>query len=98
MNSEQLLLTACCLPLTEQEVRVTDRLDLLKEGARVVKGREYQELLLKIDQLVENIILGTFRLRDDDLDSLKEDSVLQAARDLVKTVKQARKLKAELGA
>jgi len=71
---------------------VTDRLDLLKEGARVVKEREYQELLLKIDQLVENIILGTFRLRDDDLDSLKEDSVLQAARDLAKTVK-----KAELG-
>ena len=76
----------------------TDRLDLLKEGARVVKEREYQELLLKIDQLVENIILGTFRLRDDDLDSLKEDSVLQAARDLAKTVKAARKLKAELGA
>lgn len=77
---------------------MTDRLDLLKEGVRVVKERQYQELLLKIDQLVENIILGTFRLRDDDLDSLKEDSVLQAAKDLAKTVKQARKLKAELGA
>ena len=77
---------------------MTDRLDLLKEGARVVKEREYLEMLLKIDQLVENIILGTFRLRGDDLDSLKEDSVLQAARDLAKTVKQARKLKAELRA
>jgi len=75
---------------------VTDRLDLLKEGAKVVKEREYRELLLKIDQLVENIILGTFRLRDDDLDSVKEDSVLQAARELAKTVKQARKLKVEL--
>ena len=74
-----------------------ERMDLLKEGARVVKEREYKELLLKIDQLVENIILGTFRLRDDDLDSLKEDSVLQAAKDLAKTVKVARKLKAELG-
>ena len=75
-----------------------EKLDLMREGARVVKEREYGELLLRIDQLVENVILGTFRLRDDDLDSLKEESVLQAARDLAKTVKQARKLKAELGA
>ena len=75
-----------------------EKLDLMREGARVVKEREYGELLLRIDQLVENVILGTFRLRDDDLDSLKEDSVLQAARELAKTVKQARKLKAELGA
>ena len=74
-----------------------EKLDLMREGARVVKEREYGELLLRIDQLVENVILGTFRLRDDDLDSLKEDSVLQAARELAKTVKQARKLKAELG-
>jgi len=77
---------------------VPEKLDLMREGARVVKEREYGELLLRIDQLVENVILGTFRLRDDDLDSLKEDSVLQAARELAKTVKQARKLKAELGA
>ena len=74
-----------------------EKLDLMREGARVVKEREYGELLLRIDQLVENVILGTFRLRDDDLDSLKEDSVLQAARELAKTVKQARKLKTELG-
>jgi hypothetical protein len=76
---------------------MADTLDLMKKGALVEKRERYKTLLIKIGQLIENISVGTFRYRDDDLDSIKDEHVLQAAQELAKVMKEARKLQKELG-
>lgn len=76
---------------------MADTLDLMKKGAMVEKRECFKALLIKIDQLIENISVSTFRLRDDDLDSIKDEHVLQAAQELKQVLAEARKLQKELG-
>jgi hypothetical protein len=76
---------------------MADTLDLMKKGAMVEKQERFQALLIKISQLIENISVGTFRFRDDDLDSIKDVHVLQAAQELRHVLTEARKLQKELG-
>lgn len=76
---------------------MADALDLMKKGARVEKQERFQTLLIKISQLIENISVGTFRFRDDDLDSIKDEHVLHAAQELRQVLAEARKLQKELG-
>jgi tRNA threonylcarbamoyladenosine modification (KEOPS) complex Cgi121 subunit len=76
---------------------MADALDLMKKGAMVDKQERFRALLIKIDQLIENINVSTFRLRDDDLESIKDEHVLQAAQELRQVLREARKLQKELG-
>jgi hypothetical protein len=76
---------------------MADTLDLMKKGAMVEKQERFRALLIKIDQLIENINVSTFRLRDDDLESIKDEHVCQAAQELRKVLGEARKLQKELG-
>jgi len=76
---------------------MADVLDLMKKGALVQKLEDFQALLREIDQQIQTIQVNTFRLRDEDLDSIKEDMVLIAAQKLAEKVKAARKLQKELG-
>ncbi|MGC2433426.1 MAG: hypothetical protein WA433_06565 [Desulfobaccales bacterium] len=73
-----------------------DHLELLKKGALAKKRERFQALLIRIDQLIAAIQLSTFRILDEDLDSIKEDHALAAASELASVLKLARKLKAEL--
>ena len=50
-----------------------DHLELLKKGALAEKRERFRALLIRIDQLIAAIQLNTFRIHDEDLDSLKED-------------------------
>jgi hypothetical protein len=75
---------------------MADTLDLMKKGALVEKQERFRALLIKIDQLIENISVSTFRLRDDDLDSIKDEHVCQAAQELRQVLTEARKLQKEL--
>ncbi len=75
---------------------MTDPLDLIKKGGLAAKKERLRDLCLKIDRLIQAIQLNTFRIHDEDLDSIKEDHVLAAAADLAEAVKLARKIKAEL--
>lgn len=77
---------------------MTDPLALMKKGALAEKQERLRELCLKIDRLIQAIQINTFRIHDEDLDSIKEDHVLAAAGDLAASVKLARKIKAELEA
>jgi len=74
-----------------------DHLKLLKKGALAEKRERFRNLLIRIDQLIAAIQLNTFRIHDEDLDSIKEDHALAAAKELAAGLKLARKLKAELG-
>jgi len=76
---------------------MTDPLDLMKKGALVQKLENFQGLLREIDQQIQTIQVNTFRIHDEDLDSIKEDLVLIAAQKLAEKVKAARKLQKELG-
>ncbi|MBM4301638.1 MAG: hypothetical protein FJ121_08925 [Deltaproteobacteria bacterium] len=76
---------------------MADALDLMKKGAMVEKQERFRALLIKIDQLIENINVSTFRLRDDDLDSIKDGHVFQAAKELMEVLAEARKLQKDLG-
>ncbi len=73
-----------------------DKLELLKKGALAEKRERFQELLSRIDRLIQTIQLNTFRIHDEDLDSITEDHVLAAAAELAAVLKLGRKLKAEL--
>ena len=73
-----------------------DRMELLKKGALAAKRERFRDLLIRIDRLIQAIQLNTFRIHDEDLDSIKEEHVLTAAQDLVRLLQEARKLKAEL--
>ena len=73
-----------------------DPLELLKKGALAKKRERFQALLIRIDQLIAAIQLNTFRIHDEDLDSIKEDHALAAAKELAAVLNLARKLKAEL--
>jgi hypothetical protein len=73
-----------------------DKLELLKKGALAEKRERFQELLIRIDRLIQTIQLNTFRIHDEDLDSIKEDHVLAAAAELAAVLKLGRILKAEL--
>ena len=73
-----------------------DHLKLLKKGALAEKRERLRNFLIRIDQLIAAIQLNTFRIHDEDLDSISEEHVLTAAHDLAAAVKEARKLKAEL--
>ncbi len=72
-----------------------DHLELLKKGALAEKRERFQALLIRIDRLIASIQLNTFRMHDEDLDSIKEDHALAAAAELASVLKLARKLKAE---
>lgn len=76
---------------------MTDPLDLMKKGALVQKLENFQSLLREIEQQIQTIQVNTFRIHDEDLDSIKEDLVLDAAQRLAEKVKTARKLQKELG-
>ena len=56
-----------------------DHLELLKKGALAEKREHFRDLLIRIDRLIQAIQLNTFRIHDEDLDSIKEDHVLAAA-------------------
>ena len=73
-----------------------DHLELLKKGALAEMRERFQSLLIRIDQLIAAIQIDTFRIHDEDLDSIKEDHALAAASELASVLKVARKLKAEL--
>jgi hypothetical protein len=73
-----------------------DHLDLLKKGALAEKRERYRALLIQIDRLIQTIQLNTFRIHDEDLQSIREDHVKAAAVELAQLVKQARKLQVEL--
>lgn len=76
---------------------MTDPLDLMKKGALVKRQEELRALFLEIGQQIQTIQVNTFRIHDEDLDSLKEDLVLAAAQKLAEMTKKARKLQRELG-
>jgi len=73
-----------------------DHLELLKKGALAEKRERLRNLLIRIDQLIAAIQLNTFRIHDEDLDSIKEDHAQAAAAELASAVKLARKLKEDL--
>ncbi len=73
-----------------------DHLELLRKGALAEKREKFQALLIRIDQLIQVINLNTFRIHDEDLQSIKELNVKAAAEELVAVVAEARKLQAEL--
>ena len=73
-----------------------DHLELLKKGALAEKRERFQNLLIRIDRLIQTIQLNTFRIHDEDLDSIKEDHAVAAAAELASVLKLARKLKAEM--
>lgn len=75
---------------------MSDPLALMKKGARAEKQERLRELCLKIDRCIQAIQFNTFRIHDEDLDSIKEDQVLASAGVLAETVKLARKIKHEL--
>ncbi len=77
---------------------MTDPLDLMKKGALAEKQERLRAECLRIDRLIQTIQINSFRLHDEDLDGLKEDQVLEAAKLLSAAAKLARKLKAELEA
>ena len=67
-----------------------DPLELLKKGALAKKRERFQALLIRIDQLIAAIQLNTFRIHDEDLDSIKEDHAVAAAAELASVLKVAR--------
>jgi hypothetical protein len=76
--------------------RMDHNLELLKKGRLAEKRERFLKLLIRIDRIIQSIQLNTFRIHDEDLDSIKEEHVLAAAQELREMVKEARKLKAEL--
>jgi hypothetical protein len=76
---------------------MADFMDLMKKGALADKRERLRGLLIRVEQLCENISVGIFHFRDDDLDSIKDQHVLHAAHELARVVDEARKLKKELG-
>lgn len=71
-------------------------IERLSREAFFEKQEELRALLTHIDGLISSIQINTFRYRDDDLEPIKEDLVLQNAQDLQKAVKEARRLQKEL--
>jgi hypothetical protein len=69
----------------------------MKKGALAQKQEDFRALLLVIDQQIQTIQINSFRIHDEDLESIKEDLVLAAAQKLAETVKTARRLQGELG-
>jgi cell division protein ZapA (FtsZ GTPase activity inhibitor) len=64
---------------------------------KVEQEEALRGLCREIDQQIQTMQVNTFRIHDEDLDSIKEDLVLDAAQKLARAVKAARKLQAELG-
>ncbi len=75
---------------------MADLNERLAKLRKVEQTEEFAHLVTRIGQLIENMHAGTFRVYDEDLSSLKEDSVADAAKELQIVVKKARKLQAEL--
>jgi len=75
---------------------MANALDLIRKGTLVVKQDRLKALFVKIDQLIENISVGIFHFREDDLDSIKDVHVLHAAQELTKVLTEARALQKEL--
>jgi hypothetical protein len=76
---------------------MADFLDLMRKGEQVEKRELLRGLLIRVEQLCENISVGIFHFRDEDLDSIKDEHVVHAARELQRVLAEARKLKKELG-
>lgn len=73
----------------------------LDERLLKLKRMEQQEalrvFLREVDAQIQVMQVNTFRIHDEDLDSIKEDLVLDAAQKLHRAVKDGRKLQRELG-
>jgi hypothetical protein len=73
----------------------------LDERLIKLKKVEQQEALRSlcrdVQAHIQTMQLNTLMIHDEDLDSIKEDLVLDAAQKLARAVKAARKLQAELG-
>lgn len=69
---------------------------LIEKGLLREKQERLEALKIKVDRLVKDINLHTFRYDDEDIQSIKEKAVVQAAHELEETLRQARALEKEL--
>jgi hypothetical protein len=69
---------------------------LIQKGLLQEKQERLAELKIKIDRLTKDINLYTFRVDFDDIESVKDNHLLQAAHELQDCLRQARALTREL--
>jgi cell division protein ZapA (FtsZ GTPase activity inhibitor) len=78
----------------EDGVDQTSRLIL--KGLLAEKREKLRELMIRIDRLVKDINHYTFRFDEEDIRSIKDDHLLQAAHELQEALRQARSLEKEV--
>jgi hypothetical protein len=69
---------------------------LIQKGLLEEKRERLAALKIKIDRLTKDINLYTFRMDFDDINSVKDNHLLQAAHELQETLRAARALEREL--
>ncbi len=73
-----------------------DILELAQKGALAKKRERYRELLTEIDSKLATIQRASLMLLPGNLDDIKDEEILLAARGLRELLAEARPLKAEL--
>ncbi|OPX18721.1 MAG: hypothetical protein BZ151_13090 [Desulfobacca sp. 4484_104] len=69
---------------------------LIRKGLREEKRERLEALKIKVDRLVKDINMYTFRYDTEDVASIKDEHLLQAAHELQETLREARALEKEL--
>ncbi len=69
---------------------------LIRKGLREEKRERLEALRIKVDRLVKDINMYTFRYDTEDVASIKDGYLLQAAHELQEVLREARALEKEL--